>query len=505
MVDLNDSLDEFVISPDQEVAAVVHEVSTTVPATPTPHEEPSPVLLTGNQPHRVYLITYSQCNMETYPTRQSFGGACVRAFGGGSEVEYFCAAMEEHSGGGQHYHVAILLKNSQRWLSAKKRIRAEAGAVVNFSSQGTMYEGAYFYATKNDKNYFHGHCRKPHPTRDVIGKNYVSQKANETYRVNAAAKRTIAEEERRKKKEDKKKVKRIDKLDIIDIIRGEKIKTDAELMLHGEKRRKDMGDRDLILYLVKLGEKGRAELFKESHKLENAEEDVRLANTSRLDIVREISSDNGNCICPHGGLWLALAMDIFHKNGLPWKDFANAVYQLLESGRQKHKNLIIVGESNCAKTFLLDPLSVVFKNTFHTPASSTFGWLGVDTSQVVFLNDYRWKPLDKKGDIKWDAFLRLLEGGDTQLPAPMNSRLDHILVDKPNDIPIFCTSGKPITFWKTDENEPQTEEHVRENKMMAERWRKPIVLTHEFTEDNKVKCDPCAWCFCKLVLGGGLK
>ena len=181
--------------------------------------------------------------------------------------------------------------------------------------------------------------------------------------------------------------------------------------------------------------------------------------------------------------------------------FANCVYDLLECGRQKHKNVLLCGESNCAKTFLLDPLELVFKNTFHTPPSSTFGWLGVQDAQVIFLNDYRWKPLDKKGDISFETFHLLLEGANTKLPAPMNSCAEHIYLPKTNDVPIFCTSGEPIRFWRHDPNEPQTSEHARETKMMAERWiDPPFLLTYEFTEENKVKCPPCAFCFCRMII-----
>ena len=167
---------------------------------------------------------------------------------------------------------------------------------------------------------------------------------------------------------------------------------------------------------------------------------------------------------------------------------------------QKHKNVMLVGERNTAKTFLLEPLSLVYKNTFNTPAASQFGWLGVEKVQVIFLNGYRWKPIHiKGGSISWDALLRLLEGGNCKLPAPMNSRAEHIELTPENDVPIFCTTRAPIRFFKEDVNEPQTDEHMSENRMMDTRWN-IFSLTHIFEEENKVEIKPCAYCFSKLVL-----
>ena len=95
-----------------------------------------------------------------------------------------------------------------------------------------------------------------------------------------------------------------------------------------------------------------------------------------------------------GGHMTALLSDTTHscirnlqkKNRI---DAETALYKLLVGGRKKHKNVILVGESNYAKTFLVQPFSIVFARTFNTPSSSTtFSWLDADTAQVIMLNDY---------------------------------------------------------------------------------------------------------------------
>ena len=61
------------------------------------------------------------------------------------------------------------------------------------------------------------------------------------------------------------------------------------------------------------------------------------------------------------------------KNNLDLKKLCSQFYNAIKYGRSKHNNVMIVGESNCGKTFLLEPLNEVFK-TFNIPASSMF-WL----------------------------------------------------------------------------------------------------------------------------------
>ena len=49
----------------------------------------------------------------------------------------------------------------------------------------------------------------------------------------------------------------------------------------------------------------------------------------------------------------------------------------------------LTGPANCGKTFILNPLNVVYK-TFSNPASTSFAWIGVENCEILFLNDFRW-------------------------------------------------------------------------------------------------------------------
>jgi len=80
-----------------------------------------------------------------------------------------------------------------------------------------------------------------------------------------------------------------------------------------------------------------------------------------------------------------------------------------ETGTQKrppkNNNLLITGPTNCGKSFLLNPLEIVFK-AFVNPANGKYAWIGLDECEVAYLNDFRWS----QEMITWSDFLLLLEG-----------------------------------------------------------------------------------------------
>ena len=59
--------------------------------------------------------------------------------------------------------------------------------------------------------------------------------------------------------------------------------------------------------------------------------------------------------------------------------------------RGKGRTLYITGPANCGKTFILDPLQVIYK-TFVSPTTCSYVWLGVKETEVIFLNDFRYTP-----------------------------------------------------------------------------------------------------------------
>ena len=80
--------------------------------------------------------------------------------------------------------------------------------------------------------------------------------------------------------------------------------------------------------------------------------------------------------------WLAMANDIFARNAIPSDDFTEAVQTLLEKGGGKYRNIHLTGAANYGKTFLLNPLNLVY-STFSNPATITFAWIGAETAGYI--------------------------------------------------------------------------------------------------------------------------
>ena len=116
--------------------------------------EPARVQLGDNDVRSVYLVTYSQANMELFPSREDFALAVVGSFSNGTaKIVQWCCCRESHQKSGEHYHLAVKLDRNQRWLSSKEFLRSEYGIVVNYSSCHHNYYSAWRYVAKSDSNY----------------------------------------------------------------------------------------------------------------------------------------------------------------------------------------------------------------------------------------------------------------------------------------------------------------------------------------------------------------
>ena len=147
-----------------------------------------------------------------------------------------------------------------------------------------------------------------------------------------------------------------------------------------------------------------------------------------------------------------------------------------------------IGVANCGKTFLLNPLNVIF-NTFSNPACTSFAWVGAEKAECIFLNDFRWSPCI----IPWHDLLLLLEGQLVHLPAPKSHYAKDIVFDK--DTPIFATGKNEIIFVKSGAVDD------KETEMMAVRWK--IFRFHaQIPQQQQKEIPPCPKCFAILVLGG---
>ena len=96
---------------------------------------------------------------------------------------------------------------------------------------------------------------------------------------------------------------------------------------------------------------------------------------------------------------------------------------LLELGRGKNRNILLVGPANCEKTFLLSPLTEIY-DIFLNPSNRKYSFVGAENKELIFRNDLRWS----QEMIPWQESLNLLEGQSVHLDAPKTHYARDILI-----------------------------------------------------------------------------
>ena len=240
------------------------------------------------------------------------------------------------------------------------------------------------------------------------------------------------------------------------------------------------GKTDLLNYVLKLSDKRRSEIIRTAWRVENASEETERLHMSNLQILRK--AKNSPCIC--FGEYYIHCTETLRNNNVDSDEFKAAVLNALKFGRKKGNNIMIIGPANCGKTFILKPLTDIFK-CFVSPASETFAWVGAEKSEVVFLNDLRWN----EKLIPWSDFLNLLEGLPIHLQAPKTHYSEDLLWERKT--PIFATSSTRLRKYDGGLlNDVET-------GMMETRWK-----YFEFTKpvDNPKEIKSCPCCFAHIVL-----
>jgi len=418
----------------------------------------------------VYLITYSQANLQIVNSREKFADIILEAFAQGTSsnpsnpIIQWCCSQENHADGNLHYHMVIKLRNQRRWLATRNSIDKTYNIKVHFSDTHTNYYDAWKYVTKSDVNAI---CSTQHP--DLTNPPRTTA-ASSSKRKNSGGPSTRA------------KKKRFDALDLSNIIIKHNIRTDTELLsfAHGQKVE---GKNDVCLYLLNNKQKC-INIIKTTWDMENAGQLLQRQKKSRMDILQEaLESD---CIQDCNGQWKTYAVETLQNNHIHVQYFANKIKNALVEGRGKMRNILVVGPANCGKTFILKPLTKIY-NAFVNPATGSFAWLGIENGEVIMLNDFRWC----EKIISWQDFLKLLEGDVVHIPSPKTHFAQDIIFNK--DTPIFCTAAEEFAFYSHGKHKQI------ESDMMKVRWE-TFTFFHQITVMEAKEIPPCPKCFAELIL-----
>ena len=92
----------------------------------------------------MYLITYSQADLDIVPTRKEFSRIVLDTFSNANppsrvEVVQWVCSQEGHRNGGIHYHMAVKLSARRRWLKGHNYLEERHGVKVNFSDKHCNY------------------------------------------------------------------------------------------------------------------------------------------------------------------------------------------------------------------------------------------------------------------------------------------------------------------------------------------------------------------------------
>ena len=116
--------------------------------------------LHSHQVRFVYLITYSQADLDLVPTREEFSAIVLDSFSNADpsspvKVVQWACSKEEDRDGGSHYHVAVKLSARRRWLKVRNYLERRHGVKVNLSDRHCNYYSAWHYTTKEDADLSH--------------------------------------------------------------------------------------------------------------------------------------------------------------------------------------------------------------------------------------------------------------------------------------------------------------------------------------------------------------
>ena len=275
------------------------------------------------------------------------------------------------------------LTGCKKWLSVKNRIAERHGIQVNFNDKHNFYLSTYRYVCKSNQQVAHSENHPPGPLTAASPKT-----KNSIAGFHAACAKKWKSTDGESFRAVAKKRESMTNLDLAEFIQERGIKNYTEFLAITEERR-TAGQMDIAEFVFKRNEKVLHELVTKTWQMELAKEKLEASQASRIDTLKaHLVSD---CVEGCSGQWLQCAKEVFLLNGIDTFQFVISIKDLLIHGRGKNRNLIINQPANCAKTFMLKPLKLIFSDSiFKNPANDKYAWVGSEKGKVFLLNDFRW-------------------------------------------------------------------------------------------------------------------
>ena len=366
---------------------------------------------------QVYLITYSQADILKVQSRKQFAAFVCEEFKSEDQiVEHWVVSNGFHRQKGIHYHLAIKLKKQRRFNQRRQNLKKGYDIDLDFKQWYDNYYAGYTYVTKFDTHFV---TSENHP---VLNNAPSTSKATSSKR-GLAFEETGTTNSVSAKRQKTYKSPSLKNENVGEIIRQNNIKTRKQLCSFAKKQARE-GKTDLIAYLYKRpNAKQQTDLIDTVWAIENSEIEIKHCEKSRLEILREAKLKSCDTDAELGiqwnGSWLGRVLETLRHNNIDRKEFSNIVLHILEYSQGKGKNIMICGLTNCAKSFILLPLTKIYK-CFMTPSQGIYNWVNAPDKEIIFLNDIRYEDEGEKKVMPSNVFLNLLEGIAVSISMPKN-------------------------------------------------------------------------------------
>ena len=160
-----------------------------------------------------------------------------------------------------------------------------------------------------------------------------------------------------------------------DFMTKNNIRKESELMQPALQRSENSG-KDLQDFILNKSLKTLSDLTATTWKMQAAPEIIAREHS----IIRNHAV--GKCADNCQAEWLKYAKGILQNNKTNVFFFACALRNVFLKGRQKNTNILIAGTTNCGRSFLLNPIELMFK-TFVYFATGRYAWVGLDKCEVA--------------------------------------------------------------------------------------------------------------------------
>ena len=92
--------------------------------------------------------------------------------------------------------------------------------------------------------------------------------------------------------------------------------------------------------------------------MKNVRREIERESKTRMQLLREFC--DVDCVVGCSGQWLECAKQTLERNNYETAVLTEDVRLLLQMGREIYRNILITGSANCGKSFILNPLTIIY-------------------------------------------------------------------------------------------------------------------------------------------------